>query len=312
MSLITVSKLGRMGRFGNQMFQYSFLRAYAHLQQCDYQSPTWVGQWLFGLTDPPLKTKLPAYHERRHPAPRESVFGQPIAPPDASICGHDYIGYCQFHTSWYRPCRQMLRDVLTPIQSITDPLDLAINELTDGHARDLIGLHLRRGDTGRLIYYLTPNDWYLNWLDANWRRFRNPILFIATEQDSDISAFAEYSPVVSKSLTALKRNPYSIYNYLKCDLRSPTESSMDWFPDWYVLSQCPIMAIGESTFSFSAAMYGRCRELWRSMLSTQNFEKIDPWDAWPLVREDLRDFPDIPNTSLVSNPKWLGGELCPQ
>ena len=61
MAIISISCLGRCGRFGNQLFQYAFARAYAEKYNATLQTPPWLGQQLFKLSDPPISQKLPGY-----------------------------------------------------------------------------------------------------------------------------------------------------------------------------------------------------------------------------------------------------------
>lgn len=46
------------GRFGNQMFQYAFARAYAKATKSVLHTNSWVGQKIFGLKDEPIKHPL--------------------------------------------------------------------------------------------------------------------------------------------------------------------------------------------------------------------------------------------------------------
>lgn len=45
--MITVSCLGNNGRFGNQLFQYAYARAYADKIGAELQTPDWIGRHLF-------------------------------------------------------------------------------------------------------------------------------------------------------------------------------------------------------------------------------------------------------------------------
>lgn len=47
------------GRFGNQLFQYAFARAYAEAHQATLLTPEWIGKTIFNLSDPPLNIDLP-------------------------------------------------------------------------------------------------------------------------------------------------------------------------------------------------------------------------------------------------------------
>jgi len=58
-SVITISSLGNFGRFGNQLFQYAFARAMADRFGATLQTPPWIGQRLFGISDPPIDVALP-------------------------------------------------------------------------------------------------------------------------------------------------------------------------------------------------------------------------------------------------------------
>jgi hypothetical protein len=304
---ITMSRLGRQGRWGNQVFQYMFVRSYANRYSLNYQVPSWMGQELFGLDDPPISVQLPEYHEERVPGCREDVLAKTLPPEGDEVAGHDFIGYAQFHTSYYRASRTSLRNLFT----LTDEWDAlarpAGRRLREGGT--VIGIHLRRGDTGRLIFYLTPNEWYLQWLDAHWGRFDKPVLFVATENPSDVEAFRRFNPVTLADLGAeLTTRPDRTYNYLHRDLRSPTPTTLNWFWDWWMLTYCRVVLMGNSTFAYTAAMIGYPDEVWRSRLSTQSFVQIDPWNGYPLTREDVRDFPNIPGTTYQSNVYWNLGE----
>jgi hypothetical protein len=50
--LVQCTTLGSFGRFGNQLFQYAFARAYADLYGAILEVPDWIGRRVFGLNDP--------------------------------------------------------------------------------------------------------------------------------------------------------------------------------------------------------------------------------------------------------------------
>lgn len=58
-SVVQISCLGSMGRFGNCLFQYAFARAIAEKYSAVLQTPKWVGQELFSLNDPPIEGHYP-------------------------------------------------------------------------------------------------------------------------------------------------------------------------------------------------------------------------------------------------------------
>src|SRR5689334_21725322 len=57
--VLTMSRLGQLGRFGNQLFQYAFLRICAEKTGSRVECPTWIGETLFGHQDAPISQRLP-------------------------------------------------------------------------------------------------------------------------------------------------------------------------------------------------------------------------------------------------------------
>ena len=58
--IVQVTRLGKMGRFGNQIFQYLFARAYAEKYDAILEIPNWVGQKIFkNVEHPKPSVKLP-------------------------------------------------------------------------------------------------------------------------------------------------------------------------------------------------------------------------------------------------------------
>ncbi len=298
---ITMSRFGnRYGRWSNQLFQYAFLKCYARQYNLELQLPPWAGNDLLGATDPPVTATLPPKSEDRRPA-----NAQGLRPTGDELVGYDFHGQAQYHTSYYRPHREFIRCLWRPTVALCRRMLPAKGRL-DSLGQTRIGIHLRRGDYGRLIFYITPVQWYLEWLKANWARFDDPVLFVASEDRALVDEFREYNPQTAESLGVdLKTEPLPTYPYLARDLREAKPHLLDFFPDWHLLAQCDVLLMGNSTFAFTAAMVARhLQECWRSRLSTQRFEQIDPWDSLPLLREDLRDYPGIPGTFLKQNPMW--------
>jgi hypothetical protein len=62
---IRMIRYGRNGRFGNQLFQYAYLRIMAEKWKADLELPDWVGQVFFGLPRQPIsKTNCKAPSSR--------------------------------------------------------------------------------------------------------------------------------------------------------------------------------------------------------------------------------------------------------
>lgn len=82
--IVQISSLGHNGRIGNQFFQYCFARTYAERLHAKLETPPWVGQRLFGLTDPPISCVLPQLHE-------SAISGSPAD----WVPNVDLVGYFQ-------------------------------------------------------------------------------------------------------------------------------------------------------------------------------------------------------------------------
>lgn len=57
--IVQFSQLGKFGRFGNQLFQYAFARAYAERYDAELQTPHWVGEKIFKIEANPITKTLP-------------------------------------------------------------------------------------------------------------------------------------------------------------------------------------------------------------------------------------------------------------
>lgn len=132
--MITISSLGIMGRWGNQIGQYITGKALARKYNCELQIPeNWVGRKIFDIKDPVLSTSLP-------PTPLDVL-------PERNFC--DLFGYYQFQEAadlyTRKDCKEWLK--LRPeIQAAIDPL-LIYN-----------CCHFRRGDYVNHPCYCTVSE----------------------------------------------------------------------------------------------------------------------------------------------------------
>jgi hypothetical protein len=228
----------------------------------------------------------------------------PRPPTEDEYVKHDFQGYAQHHTSYYRADRNYIRKLFRPVGSVAQRLRPAVEKLHAG-SRTVVGIHLRRGDYGRQSFYVTPVQWYLITLAELWPTLHNPVLFVATESPQLLKHFAAFLPETAESLGVnLGAEPLEHYQYLGVDVKSKEPLQMDFFPDWYLLSQCDVLLAPNSTFSFTAAMMGLCERFFRSSLPKGGFEEIDPWDAYPLTHDKAEDYRHVPGVCLDETPYW--------
>ena len=303
---LTMSQLGRMGRFANALFQYMFLRIYAKRWNCRLQLPPWVGNELFGTDEPPITVRLPTANEKWKTDRSDGLghLDEQVPPVGAEFVNTDWTGYAQYHTAWYRPHREKIYQWLRPLPHIAEPIDAGFSQLRRA-GNTVVGFHIRRGDFGQLSFHLTPIAWYRRWLDENWDRLDSPVLFIATEDRSVVDEFAEWSPYTTDDLGIQLASSRANYNYLTRDVRVQEPWQMDFFPDFFCLSQCDVLVTSNSTFSFVAGMLNeKLEEFWRSSLPHAYFEQVDPWNSRPFRCERVADYPDLEGISCEQNPYW--------
>ncbi|HEY9836058.1 MAG TPA: hypothetical protein V6D27_04120, partial [Vampirovibrionales bacterium] len=134
--------------------------------------------------------------------------------------------------------------------------------------KTIVGLHIRLKDYGFSYFFIAPLIWYKTWLAQIWDSLEKPVLFIASDEvEKVLPYFAEYQPVTAKSLGA--------------DL-----PKAEFYPDFYLLSHCDILAISNSTFSFVASMLNRRGTCFmRPQLSAQSLIPYDPWNSEPILHD---------------------------
>ncbi|TAE02118.1 MAG: FkbM family methyltransferase [Oscillatoriales cyanobacterium] len=274
---ITSSVLGmeNMGRLGNQVFLYAFLRMYAREHNLRVETPAWIGQYLFGHNDAPISGSLPQVGEQAQPY---KLSESAILNAPEPLKNVDFHGYFQLHTQYHAQHKEYFQSLFKPVSEVEAKVIDALDRLRS-KGKTVVGLHLRRGDyrsVHTVVPYLTvaPSGWYKEWLDGLWETLDEPVLFIASDEvETVIGDFAEYHPITVKDLgVEMPEAPF--------------------YPDFYILSQCDVLAISNSTFSFAAAMLNeRCKFFFRPNLLKQKMIPFAPWNSEPLLRDNPNNLP---------------------
>jgi len=261
--VITMSTLGKNGRFANQLFQYAFLKIYAKQHNLEVRTPPWIGQCLFGHKDPPILHKLPLVKETTN-----ELTDAIVANAKETFKNVDFWGYFQYNTSYYAPHKDYFRSLFKPVPEIENKMSQLMNRLRS-KGKTVVGLHLRRGDYGYGYFFVTPNEWYKRWLQDMWPTLEAPVLFIASDEpEKVVGDFAEYNPVTSKDLGV---------DYPQAP----------FYPDFYILSKCDVVAISNSSFSFAACMLNeQDKHFWRPSLSAEGLIRFDPWNSETILRSE--------------------------
>lgn len=259
---ISMTTLGRMGRFANQIFQYGFLRLYGRIHGLQVEVPDWVGRWLFDLDDPYPGAPLRPLNENRD---LMGAFLGESSPP--LLANYDLHGYLQCHTRHFRPHQAMFRALFQPGQRLRPMMDRALARLR-ARGRTVVAIHLRRGDyTGGELFWPAPTSWYLDWLRETWRALDRPVLYVASD-DADIRReFTEFAPVAAEDL-------------------GETLPGAEMYPDFHILANADRLAVSNSSFSVAAALLNEIGSACyvRPDPRLRRLVPFDPWDTEVLLR----------------------------
>jgi len=157
--MITFLELGKLGRLGNQLYQYAALRGISEKTgiQCkipDFNNSVWHGQKCLlnnfnikcdFLSESDLKNIKATFVEKDH----NVFYPQAFQVPDFV----NFHGFFQF-TKYFDHCEDKIREELTPNDKF---LSKAKNKIDfykqDGH--EIVSIHIRRGDMMQVMYPAT-------------------------------------------------------------------------------------------------------------------------------------------------------------
>jgi hypothetical protein len=266
--VVTMSTLGRNGRFANQLFQYLFLRLVAEKQNAVLQVPAWFGEEVFGrgavrLLRAPSRLAMESQSEA---VPGSVGLGAPlelIERCDPSFQSTDFWGYFQLHTSCLRPHQGLIRSLFARRERYAAAEALVFERLRAGGKR-VVAVHLRRGDYGYDAFFRAPCAWYERWVEAEGLDAGGHLIFVCSEDaEHYASRFEGYEVVTSAGYAAqlgLER----------------------WLLEFLVLCGSDELAISNSTFSFFASLLNcNARRFARPRVESGGLESFDPWDAEP-------------------------------
>ena len=277
------------GRWGNWLFQDAFARVFAFRHGMQLLTPIWPGQYLFGLTDElpftqPEQVEGPNWvhiDERQLPQKADqSVLALLVTQTGCRVQAHvSAKGFFQFPSAFYAPFRDRLRKSLTTIPDLQRQLDAALEGILQN--RPFAAIHLRKGDFRDLAhrggpFEIVPDEWYLQWLRQRLGDSAIGAVYVATDEPESLPAgLAELGVkvVTARDLSGL-----------------PDLPGANVFTDWYVLGAAPVVAIANSSFSFSATMFNsrehqRC---WRPDRTAGHLVPYDPWNAEVILHPGRR------------------------
>ncbi len=254
---LTSTLFGRHGRFGNQLLQYGVLRLYADLHGLTLEVPHWPGRHLYGLDDPMPGASLPPVPEAEGEA---AILASLQGGEVPVLADRDVTGYFCGSTAFLSAHRDAFRAFFTPAPRLRPHADGMTGRLRAAGGT-VVALHLRRGDFGWGRFWIAPESWYLRWLEDVWPGLDRPVLYIATDDPACLEAFAHYRPLCAR------------------DLAEPIRGA-EFFTDFHALCQADLVAISNSSFSFTASMLNRtARGFHRPDRDREALVPYDPWNS---------------------------------
>ncbi|MBD0350775.1 MAG: alpha-1,2-fucosyltransferase [Flavisolibacter sp.] len=142
-----------------------------------------------------------------------------------------------------------------------------------GQDKTIIGIHVRRGDfvadpLGQKFQFPIPIKYYVEWLVSNIACWKNPVLYVCSDDPNVYKEFEEAGLDVVHTKKLLPEGEISF----KLEQ-----------VEWEILRHCHVLLTSNSSFSFSAALLSHVNATcYRFSLSEKKFVYFDPWDSEPL------------------------------
>jgi hypothetical protein len=261
--IVAMTGLGRRGRFGNQLFQYAFLKMYSLYAGASPAVPPWQGEALFGFADrrPGGERLVPLVY---FPFDDDDLV---LWEMDASPVNTNFTGYFQEIPAAWLPHRGFLRSLFTLTDAARLPLQATVDRLHDD-GRTIVAIHVRQGDyldsdpVRDPWFRPVPLALYRNLLAELWPQLKRPLLYVASDDPAAAAAFADYE---------------------QASLADPALAGVpDHVRDFFLLSAADVLALCNSSFSRMAALLADPSQ--RCFLPSFGTDAAPPgfapYDAW--------------------------------
>jgi hypothetical protein len=263
---VSMRRLGHLGRFANQLWQYLFIRMYGLRNGLAIQVPAWDGEQFFGLSDARPGVPTPVLGER----PSLAFVGSgdddlelwEVDDPPRNV---DFKGYFQNLPRQWAAHRTFIRRLYTLKPEWRGAAERLHEHLKEDR-RTLVSIHVRRGDYSnydhdrRPEFRIAPTGWYRALLDEIWPGLERPVLHVATDEPETIlPAFTGYDQLDAGFFT----RDFGIPDHVR---------------DFVLLQEADVLAACNSSFSTMAAVTGKPGQTrWLADFRVQGFTPYDPW-----------------------------------
>lgn len=229
--MIADRRLGNRGRFGNQLFQYAFLRVTAQRLQVPFYCPPWVGDEIFQLDDGRERVPEPGLLPRNYAEPKDGIGFHACA---LSIeDGTEISGL--FQSARYYPDNDLVRHWYTFREEVVAPVKARYSHIDFDNS---VSVHLRftdlRTNPAHYIRYYVPTRAY--YYRAVKQLGRDNVLI-----------FSDDPPMARRYLS----------NFKHFRGNATLVEGNEYYEDLYLMSLCRDNVCSVSTFSWWGAFLNR-------------------------------------------------------
>jgi hypothetical protein len=267
-------------RFGNQIYQYFFLKIVEQKLAVNISAGDWIGTEFFrGVDTVKHENSLPTPVDLEKEIDRNNgPEKQLLIIEKAIFSGANCInikGSFQYHTGAVAEYKALFFNTFQIRDEQKERLDILLRE-TGLINKYIIGMHVRRGDYRQLQRRGSPFFWIPSlscYVDAlNSMMFsapKNAVVYLASDEAPEVRA--ELADAGVPSITS-------------AELASNLDETLCLMLDFYVLTIANALIISNSSFSMSAAMLNTVSKVnLRPGGLTENMVPFDPWNSHVLL-----------------------------
>ena len=282
---VQMSTLGSNGRFGNQIFQYFFLKILELEIGVEIRYPTWNGAHLFKIPPTPNGVHINAsLFEDGYPefSARSTLdleiekvrFFMKKNPLDPI----DLIGFYQFNTIFYKKYKNLFQNIFSFNQSLSNMVNPIIHKFKKEN-KSIVAIHVRRGD-----YLVEQRKSPLFWCHS----LESIVSSVNQCSEISISNVVFYLASDETALVAQELHALGIDCVCAHDLFRGLSDIGCLAIDFYMLANAEVLLISNSSFSFAASMLNdSAKAFFRPSPKGGSLFTYDPWNSPALLVKDI-------------------------
>ena len=173
----TIGDYKNFGRFGNQIYQYLFLKVYALKHGLEVRTRPWDGNFFYNLNDSKPLLHLPIVSDMGW-SPSDYDENLTKSYNDSSIApfnSNDIRGYFLFHNSQHKNNKEFIRSLFKVDSNIENDFNKSLVTMRNGNKK-ILAIHIRRDDGVQ-----TPLQLYVDFVNNNYDKLGKPVIYLASD-----------------------------------------------------------------------------------------------------------------------------------